>query len=461
MSVFVGGAIVPGRPQPLLSPDANEGYAALRHGFEAVREDIKASGAEIVVVYSTLWPSILGHQMQADPSPTWIHVDEEFHELGEMPYTFRIDPAFAEAYRDAGIARGLHCRTIAYHGFPIDTGTIVALKLLNPDNALPAAVVSCNMYADRAETVVLGKAATDAVRARGLKAYAIAVSSLSNRMFTHIIDPKDDAISSLKDDEWNHKLLESLGAGRLEDVSQLMRTFAREANADNKGKAIWWLAAAMGQHNRYDGVVHAYAPIYGTGGAVVQLRPTQGLSADLEFDEDDVEVYGGDRGVLSRSAATDAAISEPAPTSIRPGPGSEAFAVDGAPKPVGPYPHARQVGDLLFVSGMGPRQPETNAIPGGPVRDENGPRDYDIAAQTRATIDNIRVVLEASGARLEDVVDVTCFLIDMDRDFKMFNAVYREYFEEIGPTRTTLEITALPTPIAVELKVVAQPQKGG
>ena len=135
---------------------------------------------------------------------------------------------------------------------------------------------------------------------------------------------------------------------------------------------------------------------------------------------------------------------------------NDAISTATAPRPVGPYPHARRVGDLIFVSGMGPRQPGSDAIPGGPIRGPDGlPRDYDVAAQTRATLENIRAVLEAAGARLEDIVDCTCFLIDMDRDFRTFNQVYAEYFSTNGPTRTTVAITALPTPSAVELKVIA------
>jgi len=127
-----------------------------------------------------------------------------------------------------------------------------------------------------------------------------------------------------------------------------------------------------------------------------------------------------------------------------------------APAPVGAYPHARRVGDLLFVSGMGPRQPGTDEIPGGPIRDAAGrPLPYDAAAQTTAVIANVRAVLEAAGSRLEDVVDVTVFLVDMQRDFKTFNEVYAQHFAAIGPTRTTVEVGALPTPIAVEMKVVA------
>ena len=133
---------------------------------------------------STQWASIIGHQIQADPEPVWNHVDPEWHELGSMPYKFRIDVDFAQAYEKAAKARGLPTRTVAYHGFPIDTGSVVALKLLNPDNALPATMVSCNMYADRAETIVLGKAGADAAHETGRRPVAIAVTALSNRLHT-------------------------------------------------------------------------------------------------------------------------------------------------------------------------------------------------------------------------------------------------------------------------------------
>ena len=129
---------------------------------------------------------------------------------------------------------------------------------------------------------------------------------------------------------------------------------------------------------------------------------------------------------------------------------------DDAPAPVGAYPHARRVGDLLYLSGVGPRQPGTNAIPGGPIRDEDGNAlDYDIEAQTQAVINNIKAILSAAGSSIENVIDVTAFLIDMDRDFKGYNRVYRETFEPIQAARTTVAIRALPTPIAVEFKVIA------
>jgi len=128
---------------------------------------------------------------------------------------------------------------------------------------------------------------------------------------------------------------------------------------------------------------------------------------------------------------------------------------DAAPAPVGAYPHARRVGDLLFLSGVGPRQPGSNAIPGN-VYDEHGQLvAYDFEAQCRQVFANVRAVLTASGAAWADLVDVTVFLTDMQRDFATYNRLYAEHFVGIDACRTTLGISALPTPIAIELKCTA------
>ncbi|HUR81586.1 MAG TPA: Rid family detoxifying hydrolase [Thermoanaerobaculia bacterium] len=123
---------------------------------------------------------------------------------------------------------------------------------------------------------------------------------------------------------------------------------------------------------------------------------------------------------------------------------TDVIRTEKAPKPVGPYPHARRVGNMLFLSGIGPRKPVTGEIPSG------------IEAQTRACIENIRTILEEAGSSLEKVVDVAVYLTDMKGDFERFNKVYGEYFGKIQPTRTTVGVDSLPTPIAVELKVIAQ-----
>jgi 2-aminomuconate deaminase len=128
---------------------------------------------------------------------------------------------------------------------------------------------------------------------------------------------------------------------------------------------------------------------------------------------------------------------------------------DAAPAPVGAYPHARRVGNLLFLSGVGPRQPGSDAIPGN-VHDADGRLiGYDIEAQCRQVFANVRAVLEASGAAWTDLVDVTVFLTDMECDFAAYNRLYAEYFAGVDACRTTLGVTGLPTPIAIELKCVA------
>ena len=133
----------------------------------------------------------------------------------------------------------------------------------------------------------------------------------------------------------------------------------------------------------------------------------------------------------------------------------DSIRTDAAPAPVGAYPHARRVGNLLFLSGVGPRQPGGNAIPGN-VHDADGRLvDYDIEAQCRQVFANVRAILEASGAAWTDLVDVTVFLTDMQRDFAIYNRLYAEHFAGIDACRTTVGISALPTPIAIELKCVA------
>ncbi|HEV2719991.1 MAG TPA: Rid family hydrolase [Thermoanaerobaculia bacterium] len=117
---------------------------------------------------------------------------------------------------------------------------------------------------------------------------------------------------------------------------------------------------------------------------------------------------------------------------------------DRAAPPVGPYPHARRVGNLLFLSGVGPRKPGTGEIPGP-----------DIETQTRATIANVKAILEEAGSSLDKVLDVTVYLTDMKRDFERFNRTYAETLGKVQPTRTTVGVDSLPTPILVELKVIA------
>lgn len=128
---------------------------------------------------------------------------------------------------------------------------------------------------------------------------------------------------------------------------------------------------------------------------------------------------------------------------------------DKAPEPVGLYPHARRAGNLLFLSGVGPRVKGKKEIPGVTLNDQGEIVAYDIEAQCHSVFNNVKDILEASGAGWRHLVDVTVFLTNMKDDFGTFNRIYAEYFEEVQPCRTTVEVNALPTPIAIELKCIA------
>ena len=137
---------------------------------------------------------------------------------------------------------------------------------------------------------------------------------------------------------------------------------------------------------------------------------------------------------------------------------SQTHSSERAPEPVGAYPHAKRAGDFLYLSGVGPRQRGTKEIPGVTLDSDGKLVDHDIELQCRSCFDNVKTILEDAGASWNDIVDVLVFLTDMDGDFKRYNKVYAEYFAGEGnpnPTRTTIEINCLPTPIAVEVKVVA------
>ncbi len=137
---------------------------------------------------------------------------------------------------------------------------------------------------------------------------------------------------------------------------------------------------------------------------------------------------------------------------------SDSFESSRAAEPVGAFPHAKRVGNLLFLSGIGPRVRGSKEIPGVTFDADRNVVSHDIAAQCRAVFENVRLVLEDAGASWTDIVDVTVFLTDMANDFPIFNRIYPEFFAGEGkpnPTRTTVEVGALPTPIAIELKVIA------
>jgi 2-aminophenol/2-amino-5-chlorophenol 1,6-dioxygenase alpha subunit len=482
-SLITACYVVPGLPHPLLASDKNPGWNRLRLAMDEVRKEIEASDAEMILYFSTQWLTVLGYLFQADPNPKWTLVDSNWHEFGSMPYEFKVDTKFATAYASEVKSMGHYTREVNYRGFPIDTGTVVAQKLLNPKNRIPAAMASCNMYAEKQETLSIGQAAMRAIEKRGLRTIVVCVTGLSSRYHTEEIDYAKDCFSSAKDDEWNQKILEIMGEGRLEDTSEVAREYSRQANADMGFRGIWWLNGLVGKTNDFSGKVFGYEPIYGTGAAVSALYPTRAIKSLPGWVNDEADLVERFAGDKNKTGGTGSAAGPSAGSATgfaaTPAPSSRASELDQivtfeapkggsgtsknissskAPPPVGPYPHAKRVGDFLFLSGVGPRKPGTKDIPGVIVDAGGDVVGHDIETQTRAVLENIEAVLGEAGSRLQDVVDVQVFLTNMKRDFKKFNAVYCQYFGYDGgpsPTRTTVEVTALPTPICVELKVTA------
>lgn len=296
--------LVPGLPHLLLQPNHKPQWQKLRSAFEKVKAEIEDLNPDILVIYSTYWSSIIGHQIQSREHIKWTLVDDEWHALGSIKYEMKSDVEFAKTLSKNCGQRGLFTKLTDYEGFPVDTGTVVANSILNPNNKFKTCVISSNIYSDRQETQVLGKAVRTTIEETNKKAVVLVISSLSNRYRLEPLtnDDKEDKISSLKDHEWNLKMLEFLSQGRLEDVSQLSRQFHREARVTKKVvnfKPFWWWSATTGQNNNYVGNVYEYQPIHGTGAAIVSMTAANTSFGDLEFDEEDSDYYYGNRNVLS------------------------------------------------------------------------------------------------------------------------------------------------------------------
>jgi enamine deaminase RidA (YjgF/YER057c/UK114 family)/aromatic ring-opening dioxygenase catalytic subunit (LigB family) len=471
-SVIEKAFIVSGLPHIYLAPEKSKGWQSLHSNYAKVKKEIDEINPDLILYYSTGWLSVLGYMFQGREKPKWMHVDSNWHELGEIGYEFEVDTEFPKLYADEVKQFGHNTRVVDYEGFPIDTGTIVAQKFLNPDNKYKAAMVSCNMYSEKEENIKLGQAAARALSKHGKKAVAVLVSNLSNRFEIHDIDPAKDKISSLKDDEWNQKVLEMLSQGDLEDVSQTAREFSRQANADMGFRGIWWLNGLCGENNDFKGKVYDYQPVWGSGAALVSLSPEEPILA-RSIEDCMSQEEASQAGLVDGIADTKPSLTTDSSSALKPNSilktestkdkKTSSLSIknthiqsSGAPEPVGAYPHARVEGDFIFLSGVGPRKKGTKVIPGVVLDKKGNIESYDVEVQTQSVIDNVKMIIEDAGGSIEDVVDIQVFLTNMKDDFQIFNKVYADTFKDIGATRTTIEVLSLPTPIAVEFKVVAK-----
>ena len=264
---IVQAYILPGLPHLVLGGKAKP-WAELQNAMDTVGKSIRGAKPDTVVIFSTQWISVLGHLFQALPHPQGIHVDENWHHLGEIPFDFQVDVDLAQKAVEAAGQRGLQARAVNFEGFPVDTGTLVVNHFLGKDG-IRLGGVSCNIYAGRDDELALGAATAEAVRRSGRRAVLVACTGLSGHFFTMEIDAAKDRVSKDEDDQWNRKLLDLLGKGKNREAVELAGDFATATGADMGFKAFYWLMGALGSP-AVPGKVLAYGPIWGTGAAVVE-----------------------------------------------------------------------------------------------------------------------------------------------------------------------------------------------
>ena len=264
----VGAALVPGMPQ-LLAAEPAPSWKLLADAARQAGQDLRAAGPDAFVVLSTQWFTVLGHQFQVDPNPRGGHVDENWYayDYGTLDYDLRVDVELAQAWACQAEDLGFQARRTRYDGFPVDTGTVVAGRLVDPGRTRPIALVSCNLYAAAGDLGRIAEAAARAAGELGRRVAFVAVSGLSSGLIQRWIEPAEDRFEDAGHDAWNRRMLDLLAAGRLDEALALREQYAREAQADSQFRALAFLAGS----GACDGPARVleYGPVWGTGAAVV------------------------------------------------------------------------------------------------------------------------------------------------------------------------------------------------
>lgn len=268
--VVVAAFLVPGSPLPFVRRD-NPPWGRLAAAMEQAGAALEAAGAETIVIYSTQWIAVLDQLWQARPRVQGVHVDENWHEYGDLTFDFRTDMPLAEACIAATAAAGIKAKGVNYDAFPVDTGTIVANRFLNSGSRLPLVIAANNVYHDWQRTTALGAIAARESGRLKRRVAVVGVGGLSGSFFRHGIKEGEDRIASDSEDRWNRRILGLMEKG---DVAALLKEcprYAGEAKVDMGFKHFAFALGALGARFRA-ATIHGYEPLYGTGGAVVQFH---------------------------------------------------------------------------------------------------------------------------------------------------------------------------------------------
>lgn len=267
----VSAFLVPGSPLPCLRPD-NPPWQPIAAGFGQARAALDRSRPDTLLVYSTRWIAVLDQLWQARERCRGIHVDESWHEYGDLPFDLSIDTALARRLVEETRALGITAKGVDYDGFPIDAGTVTAHAFLDPGKRYPLVIAANNLYHDYETTRRLGAmAAREAVR-MGRRVAVVGIGGLSGSTFTREIDVATDHVANPADDEWNRRVLERMAAGEPRAVQELAAGAGAAVRVDMGFKHFAWLAGAMSERWAGGATVHAYGPVYGSGAAVVEFH---------------------------------------------------------------------------------------------------------------------------------------------------------------------------------------------
>jgi 2-aminophenol/2-amino-5-chlorophenol 1,6-dioxygenase alpha subunit len=267
MSGNVRFAWVPGLPH-VLRPELSPHYKSLAAAMETLGNEFRQSGVKRILYYSTQWLSVLGQSVQTRARLSGLHVDENWYDIASLKFDFNVDQMMAHGLIKASREAGLQTRGVDYDGFPVDTGTIVADKLINSAK-IPVGMYSSCVYSDYAETQKIGRLARKVIDGLDGTTAVVAVSGLSGRYFTTEMDHSEDHIRDPKDDTWNQKILALMAAGDWSGIETIRGDYCAASKVDMGLKALAFLDGAGLTTSGLKLKTLAYGAIYGTGAAVL------------------------------------------------------------------------------------------------------------------------------------------------------------------------------------------------
>jgi len=273
----VSAFLVPGSPLPLLRGDLPP-YRPLREALDTLAGRLAESRPDVLLVFSSRWTAVLDALWQTRPRLRGVHVDEVWHDLGDLPHDLRVDTDLAHACVAATNEMGVRAKGVDFDGFPVDTGTVVANALLNAgERPVPLVITANNMYHDGRTIERLGALALGLAERQGKRAAVLAIGGLSSQFHRTEVDLADDRIAEPAHDELNRRLLDLLAGGDAGAIRAFLPEFSERARGDRHMKHLWWLLGASGGIE--GATLHAYGPDFGAGMAVMEFAPVPAPAA--------------------------------------------------------------------------------------------------------------------------------------------------------------------------------------